>query len=305
VVRVESIRRRLFSEQTGIALLVVCFIWLGLALIWHTANWLNKFDTRRRDAEEEVKAMNEELEKRVEDRSASLRRLLEKLRESESKFRAAFEHSAMGMALVSLQGQWLKVNKRLCDMVGYRERELLSMSFNALNRPGDQAVNLDAMHHAVTSENEVYRVEKRYICKNGTVVWVCINLAAVTYKKGGPIYFVSQFEDITERKKAERHLKKAYKQIQDHINSLKDIAWKQSHLMRSPLANLKGLAEILKDDPSDREAIKYMQIELERLDGVIIEMAEDAYGKGATQIVVKKRSLDSPFTRRRSKVVTG
>ena len=294
-IRVESQRYRLFSEQTGTSLLVICFVWLGLALIWHTANWLNKFDTQRHDAEEEIKVMNEELEKRVEDRSASLRRLLEKLRESESKFRAAFEHSAMGMALVSLQGQWLKVNKRLCDIVGYRERELLSMSFNALSYPGDPAVDLDAMHNSEQRKNEGYRVEKRYICKNGAVVWVSINLGTVTDKNGGPIYFVSQFEDITERKKAERHLKKAYKQIQDHVNSIKDIAWKQSHLVRSPLANLKGLVEILKNDPSDKEAIKFMQVELERLDTVIIEMDEDASSKGAIQIVVKKRSLSSPF----------
>ena len=61
--RVESRRYRLFSEQTAISLLVICFIWLGLALIWHTANWLNKFDTQRHDAEEEIKVMNEELEK--------------------------------------------------------------------------------------------------------------------------------------------------------------------------------------------------------------------------------------------------
>ena len=61
--------------------------------------------------------------------------------------------------------------------------------------------------------------------------------------------------------------------------------------MRSPLANLKGLVEILRDDPSDKKAIKYIQFELERLDKVIIEMAEDASGEGATQIVVKKTNF--------------
>ena len=180
-------------------------------------------------------------------------------------------------------------------MVGYREQELLSMSFDALTHPGDQAVHLDAMHNFEMSKTEAYRVEKRYICKNGTVVWVSINLGTVTNKNGGPIYFVSQFEDITERKKAEQHLKKAYKQIKDHVNSIKDIAWKQSHLLRSPLANLKGLVQILQSDPSDKEAIEYTKIELERLDKAIIEMAEDASGKGAEKIVVKKRLLSSPF----------
>jgi len=257
-VRIESHRHLLFSQQTGISLLVICFITLGLALIWYTATWLNKFDTRRKDAEEEVQVMNEALEKTVEDRSAKLLKLLEKFRESESKFKTAFEHSAVGMALVSVKGKWLKVNKRMCNLVGYRERELLSMSFEDLTHPEDQTIHHDVIDHALKNKNEAYRVEKRYVCKNGTTVWVSINIATVTNKKGGPLYFVSQFEDITERKKAEQRLKTAYRQIQDHVNSIQEIAWKQSHLIRSPLANLKGLVNILNDNPADKEALTYI-----------------------------------------------
>ncbi|MEO6980430.1 MAG: histidine kinase dimerization/phospho-acceptor domain-containing protein, partial [Mucilaginibacter sp.] len=78
------------------------------------------------------------------------------------------------------------------------------------------------------------------------------------------------------RKNSEDNLKVAYERIQDHITSIKDMAWKQSHLIRSPLANLKGLAAMLADNPSDDEILKYLQTELERLDRVIIDMAEDA-----------------------------
>ena len=295
ILRACSLYFKLFSVQTGISILVICFICMGLALIWHTANWLNKFDKGRHDAEEEIKVMNEELEKRVVERSAKLFRLLARFRESESKFRAAFEHSAIGMALVSLKGKWLKVNKRLCDLLGYREHELLSMSFQDLNHPDDNMAHLEIMDNALTSKNEAYRVEKRYICKNGATVWVSINIASVIDKKGGPIYFVSQFEDITNRKNAEQHLKTAYKQIKNHVNSIKAIAWKQSHLIRSPLANLKGLVDILSDDPSDTQTLNYIQTELERLDKVILEMADDASDKGAVTMVVKKRLLSLPF----------
>ena len=79
-----------------------------------------------------------------------------------------------------------------------------------------------------------------------------------------------------ERKNAEQNLKAAYERIQDHINSIKDMAWKQSHLIRSPLANLKGLSAILKDDPSDGEVLAHIQNELDRMDTIIIEMAADA-----------------------------
>jgi two-component system, sporulation sensor kinase E len=140
------------------------------------------------------------------------------------------------------------------------------------------------------------------VCKNGTTVWVSINIATVTNKKGGALYFVSQFEDITERKKAEQRLKTAYKQIQDHVNSIQEIAWKQSHLIRSPLANLKGLVDILSRDPADQETINYIQVELDRLDTVIIEMAEDASIDGARQVVVTKRILASPFKELHRKV---
>jgi len=293
-VRTEARQHNWFSGEMAISFLVICFMGFGLALIWHTAGWLNEFDSRRHDAEEEIIVMNEVLEKRVEERSIKLRRLIEKLRESEIKFRAAFEHSAMGMALVSLKGKWLKVNKRLCDMVGYREQELLSMSFQELTDPDDSTIHDQVVENALRKPETASRIEKRYICKNGTTVWVSINIATVTNKKGGPVYFVSQFEDITERKKAEKHLRDAYKQIQDHVNSIQEIAWKQSHLIRSPLANLMGLVEILKADPAERETLKYVQIELERLDAVILEMAEDACSNGTTGLVARKRCLMLP-----------
>jgi len=292
VVRIGTLRQELLPKQTEISLLFICFMGLGLALIWHTANWLNKFDTRRYEAEVNVKIMNEVLEKRVEERSGKLLGLLEKLRESEQKFRAAFEHSAIGMALVSLKGRWLKVNKRLCDIVGYREQELLSMSFHDLTHPDDDTARFDMS--ADHFKDTPYRVEKRYLCKNGSTVWVSINIAAVANKKGGPVYFVSQFEDITERKKAEQRLKKAYKEIKDHVNNINEIAWKQSHLVRSPLANLKGLIRLLRDDPAEKLTLRYTEIELERLDAIIMEMAEDACHNGAIEVVMKKRCLTPP-----------
>ena len=80
--------------------------------------------------------------------------------------------------------------------------------------------------------------------------------------------------DITERKNTEHDLKSAYERIQSHINSIKDMAWKQSHLIRSPLANLKGLAAMLKEDPADNEVLDFIRDELNRMDNIIIEMAD-------------------------------
>ena len=82
--------------------------------------------------------------------------------------------------------------------------------------------------------------------------------------------------DITERKKAEHDLKSAYERIQKHVSNIQDMAWKQSHLIRSPLANLKGLAAMLKEDPADNEVLDFIRDELNRMDNIIIEMAEEA-----------------------------
>jgi two-component system, sporulation sensor kinase E len=82
--------------------------------------------------------------------------------------------------------------------------------------------------------------------------------------------------DITERKHAEDSLKVAYELVQDHINSIKEMAWKQSHLIRSPVANLKGLVSMLEMDHSNPKIQDFIKTELERLDKIIIEMAEDA-----------------------------
>ncbi len=81
--------------------------------------------------------------------------------------------------------------------------------------------------------------------------------------------------DITERKKAEHKLQAAYEQIQSQMNHIKEMAWKQSHLIRSPIANLKGLANVLKTDPTDANILAFMNRELCRLDDIIIELADN------------------------------
>jgi PAS domain S-box-containing protein len=118
--------------------------------------------------------------------------------------------------------------------------------------------------------------EINYPQADGSVYWYDVRLFPITNKKNEILGSMLALSDITERKGAEESLKTAYIRIQDHVNNIKDITWKQSHLIRSPLANLKGLAAMLKDDPSDNEILEFIQTELERLDQVIIEMAEDA-----------------------------
>ncbi|HZY39842.1 MAG TPA: PAS domain S-box protein [Mucilaginibacter sp.] len=199
--RLLSQRYQLLPAEIGIPLLIVFFLGTSLLIIWYTARWLNRVDGKRYEAEEEIKALNEELEERVQERTNELQNLLEKFRESESKFRAAFEHSGIGMALVSFKGEWLKVNRRLCELLGYTEEELLSMTFMDITYPDDREISAGGMEMAATGLKESHRIEKRYLCKNGSVIWASVNISTVSDEQGRPVYMVNQIEDITERKK--------------------------------------------------------------------------------------------------------
>jgi PAS domain S-box-containing protein len=120
---------------------------------------------------------------------------------SESTLRGAFEHSAIGMALVSSEGKWLKVNKALCQMLGYLPEEMAEMSFKDITHPQDQQEGIQFMTDALQKDAGNYRTEKRYICKGGAVIWVNLNVSAVRDGNGRLLYFVTQTEDITEKKK--------------------------------------------------------------------------------------------------------
>ena len=111
---------------------------------------------------------------------------------------------------------------------------------------------------------------------NGAVVWYYVSLFPITNDNKEILGMMMALYDITDRKKAENDLKSAYGKIQRQLSSIKDMAWKQSHLIRSPLANLMGLSTMLKLDPSDTEVLNFIQKELDRMDTIIIEMAGEA-----------------------------
>jgi PAS domain S-box-containing protein len=123
--------------------------------------------------------------------------------ESENRFRSAFEYSAIGMGITSIQGdltgRWLKVNHSLCDMLGYTEAELLSRTFMQITHPDDLAMDLAAQERILQGELDTYRIDKRYIHKDGSTVWINLNVSIVKGKDKKPMYLVAQIENITER----------------------------------------------------------------------------------------------------------
>jgi PAS domain S-box-containing protein len=132
-----------------------------------------------------------------------------KLRDSEQQFRVAFTHSSIGMALVSLEGGFLRVNAALCRILGYTDSELLATTFQALTHPEDLAPDLSLVRRATVGEISHFEMEKRYIHKDGRTVWALLTAALVRGVAGEPLYFVSQIHDISERRQAQIEIERA------------------------------------------------------------------------------------------------
>ena len=135
------------------------------------------------------------------------------LRESEERFSNAFGYAAIGMALVSPEGRWLRANQSICDIVGYSEHELQGMTFQDITHPDDLDSDLQYVHQMIAGEIRTYQMEKRYYHKLGHIVWVLLSVSLVRDDRGKPRYFISQIENITERKQAEKALQESEEKL--------------------------------------------------------------------------------------------
>src|ERR1700722_4502061 len=129
---------------------------------------------------------------------------LSALRQGEERFRSAFEFAAIGMALVALDGRWMQVNPSMLEILGYSEAEMLATNFQAVTHPDDLNADLEFVRRLIAGEMRTYQMTKRYFHKDGHVVWVMLSVSVVRGDVGEPLYFISQVQDITERKRAEQ-----------------------------------------------------------------------------------------------------
>jgi diguanylate cyclase (GGDEF)-like protein/PAS domain S-box-containing protein len=160
--------------------------------------YLTSVETSAAQAEQ-AKLHVEELNKYI----AEQKRISRALVESQEHFRNAFDYAAIGMALVSPEGNWLRVNRSLCEIVGYSEAELLVSDFQAITHRDDLGNDLAETYRMISGEILTCQLEKRYIHKLGHEVWASSNTSLVRDAQGRPLHFIFQIQDITERKRAE------------------------------------------------------------------------------------------------------
>src|SRR5665648_1085720 len=124
----------------------------------------------------------------------------------EKLLRATFEQAGVGIAHVGTDGAWLRVNQRLCDMLGYTREELSRITFADVTHPDDVGANVEHLRKLLAGDEDTYDTEKRYFRKDGSSVWVSLSVALIRDEDGAPDYFLSVLEDTTERKASEQEL---------------------------------------------------------------------------------------------------
>lgn len=178
-----------------------------------------------------------------------LRVTAEALHQSEQRFRATFEQAAVGVAHVAPNGQWLDVNQRLCDIVGYTRGELLEQTFQDITYAPDLDADLEFVRKMLAGELATYSMEKRYIRKDGELVWIELTVSLVRDDVGAPKYFISVVQDISERKRAQDDLFRSTRDLQAEMTERKraECALRESEESLATTLNSIGDAVIASD----------------------------------------------------------
>ena len=179
---------------------------------------------------------------------------------SEARFRAIYEQAGVGVGIVAVgDGRFLSVNQRLCDIVGYAQPELLALNFLDITHPDDRQAHVAHQRRACAGEITSFTLEKRYLRKDGAVVWVNISSSLVRDEAGAPEYYISVYEDITDRKRAEQRLRELNATLEQRVadrtaeleaanRQLESFSYSISHDLRAPLRAITGLTAMLLQD---------------------------------------------------------
>ncbi|MBD2448680.1 PAS domain S-box protein [Nostoc sp. FACHB-152] len=229
-----------------------------------------------------------------------------KLRASEERFRATFNQAAVGIAHVALDGRWLRVNQKLCDIVGYSYEEMRQKTFQEITHPDDLEVDLAYAQQLFAGEIQTYSMEKRYIHKDGSVIWIGLTASLLRKSEGTPDYFIGVVQDISDRKTAELAVKQLNETLEQRVQErtaqlaevnqeLKRFAYTVSHDLRSPLRAIRGLIEALVEDNGDQldelgqEYAQHIADSAQRMDTLIQDLL--AYSR-LSQTQIQLQTVD-------------
>lgn len=201
--------------------------------------------TRRKKLEIELQKALDELSKKLDQH-----KIYEEL----------FSHSPTGIAIVGLDGSWLKVNDSLCDIVGYSKEELLQLKFQDITHKDDLDLDLDHVKNLLSGKETRYTFDKRYIRKDGTTVPIRLHVGLISDKNNKPKVFVSQVEDKTIDVKNELALKKSNKELEQ-------FAYVVSHDLQEPIRMISSYVQLIEEQYNDLLDDKGKQFMFYAVDG--------------------------------------
>jgi PAS domain S-box-containing protein len=146
----------------------------------------------------------------------------EKLRCSEERFRKIFEEGPIGMTIVDMNFQFIQVNTAFCQMLGYTTSEIMGLKVADISYPDDMPQNREYLKQALNGEIPFYQMDKRYVRKDGQIVWGHLTVSFLHNEKDKPIYLLGKIEDITARKHAEEALKESENRYRSVITALQE-----------------------------------------------------------------------------------
>jgi PAS domain S-box-containing protein len=185
-------------------------------------------------------------------------RALNSLADSEARYHASFDQAAIGLAHTRMDGSYLRVNRKLCEMLGYSEAELLATNYVNVTHPDDSATSKSfrsaLLANSPGPSSTIF--EKRYFHKDGSTVCALIALTLVRHADGTPDYFLSMVDDITQRKRAEAEVLLLNQELESRVkhrtrelslvvDELEAFAYSVSHDLRAPLQRISGVAELM------------------------------------------------------------